>query len=176
MKRRLHLQKLILCALFAALTCCATLVVQVPSPLSGFVNLGDCLVLSSAFLLGPVYGTAAAGIGSCLADVIGGYFVYAPATLVIKALIALVAWLLYNLLRHPLPNVAARLVGSVAGEAIMVLGYFAYESTFLGYGWGAVTGMPGNLVQAAVGIAVSAVLVPLLQRIPYIADMSAERK
>ena len=55
--------------------------------------IGDALVLMSAFLLGPVYGTAAAGIGSALADLLTGYAYYAPGTLIIKGGIALIAYL-----------------------------------------------------------------------------------
>ena len=51
----------VLTALFAALICVATMFIRVPSPVSGYINLGDGFVLLSAFLLGPSLGTAAAG-------------------------------------------------------------------------------------------------------------------
>ena len=89
--KQTKLRTLILAAMFAALTCVATMIIHIPSPIGGYFNLGDCMVLLSAFVLGPVWGTAAGGIGSALADVICGYFVYAPGTLVIKALMALAA-------------------------------------------------------------------------------------
>ena len=40
-------QKLVVSALMAALTYVATMVVQIPSPMNGYVNLGDCFVLLS---------------------------------------------------------------------------------------------------------------------------------
>ena len=61
------IRKLVLAALLAALVCVATMVVQIPSPMQGYVNLGDCFVLLSGWLLGPWYGFAAGGIGSMLA-------------------------------------------------------------------------------------------------------------
>ena len=57
------IRKLVLAALLAALVCVATMVVQIPSPMQGYVNLGDCFVLLSGWLLGPWYGFAAGGIG-----------------------------------------------------------------------------------------------------------------
>ena len=93
--KQTKLRTLILAAMFAALTCVATMIIHIPSPIGGYFNLGDCMVLLSAFVLGPVWGTAAGGIGSALADVICGYFVYAPGTLVIKALMALAAALIF---------------------------------------------------------------------------------
>ena len=61
--------------------------ISVPSPVSGYVNLGDCGVLLSAWVLGPWYGGAAAGIGSMLADIFSGYAHYAPGTLGERALL-----------------------------------------------------------------------------------------
>ena len=40
-------QKIIFSAMLAALTCVATMVIKIPSPLSGYLNLGDCIVLLS---------------------------------------------------------------------------------------------------------------------------------
>ena len=46
---------LVMAGLFAALGCVATMVLQVPSPTGGYMNLGDTVVLLGAYLLGPVY-------------------------------------------------------------------------------------------------------------------------
>ena len=75
------IRKLVLAALLAALVCVATMVVQIPSPMQGYVNLGDCFVLLSGWLLGPWYGFAAGGIGSMLADIFLGYAHYASLLL-----------------------------------------------------------------------------------------------
>ena len=92
------IKKMVLTALLAALTCVATMIIQIPSPMNGYVNLGDCFVLLSGWLLGPWLGFAASGIGSMLADIFLGYTHYAPGTLVIKGVVALVAALLYKVL------------------------------------------------------------------------------
>lgn len=88
------IRTLVLAALFAALACVATMVIQIPSPMNGYVNLGDCFVLLAGWVLGPVYGSLAAGIGSALADMFTGYMHYAPGTFLIKAVMALIAWAL----------------------------------------------------------------------------------
>ena len=75
--------------MLAALCCVATMIIKIPSPLKGYLNLGDCVVLLSGWLLGPAYGFAAAGIGSALADIFSGYVIYAPATFIIKGLMAI---------------------------------------------------------------------------------------
>ena len=76
-------QKIVMAAMLAALVCVATMIVKIPSPLKGYLNLGDCVVLLSGWILSPVYGFLAAGIGSALADLFSGYVTYAPATFII---------------------------------------------------------------------------------------------
>ena len=93
-------KKLVFAALFAALACAATFIhIPVPPMTNGYVNLGDCFVLLAGFCLGPVYGGLAGGIGSALTDLLGGYFHYVPATLIIKFLMALAAALIAKALK-----------------------------------------------------------------------------
>lgn len=150
-----HLQKLVFSALLAALCCVATMVIQIPSPMGGYVNLGDCFVLLSGFLLGPLYGPLAAGIGSCLADAFTGYMSYVPATLIIKALMALACALIVKL---SVNKYFLRVIAAVVAEAIMVFGYFFWAGLIFGEGFAAAASIPGNLVQGAIGIVCSFVL------------------
>ena len=160
-------RKLVLAALMAALVCVATMVIEIPSPANGYVNLGDCFVLLSGWILGPRYGAAAAGIGSMLADIFAGYVYYAPGTLIIKSLMGLLASILYRILHKKAPK-AAMLVSGVAAEAVMVAGYFLYAAWFLGYGVageaGAAASIPGNLVQGLVALIAGLALMAVLQR------------
>ena len=57
-------KKLVMAALLAALCCVATMIIKIPSPLKGYLNLGDCVVLLAGWLLSPLYGFLAAGAGS----------------------------------------------------------------------------------------------------------------
>ena len=155
------IRKLVISAMMAALTYIATMVIQIPSPMNGYVNLGDCFVLLSGWLLGPWYGGAAAGIGSMLTDLLSGYGHYAPGTFVIKGLDALVAALLFRTMGR---TSTAALVSGLVGEAIMVAGYFGYAALLLGKGLGAAASIPGNLVQAALGLLIGFLLLKVLQK------------
>lgn len=161
--------RVVLTALFAALVCVATILVRVPSPTGGFVNAGDALVLLGGFLLGPLWGAAAAGIGSALADLLTGYPVYVAGTLVIKALMALLAAAVYR--RFPARPRLGMLLGSLCGEAVMVLGYFAFTALALSYGMGALASVPGNLAQAVFGAASAMLLATVLLRSPYVREL-----
>ena len=83
--------KLVMAALLAAMTCVATMVIKIPlTATGGYINLGDCIVLLSGILLGPLYGGLAAGIGSALADLFSGYVAFLPATFLIKGFMAVI--------------------------------------------------------------------------------------
>lgn len=144
-----NLRKLVLTALFAAMACVATMVIKVPTVgTNGYVNIGDTIVLLSAWLIGGVYGGLAAGIGSCLADLISGYGTYVPGTLIIKFLMAVAAYAVYTALKKVNVNkIVAYVVSGVVAEVIMIGGYFLYESTLLGYGLAAVPSIGSNAIQ-----------------------------
>ena len=89
-------KNLIFAGVLAALCCVCTLYISVPFPVGGgYFNLGDCFVITSGVILGPVFGFFAAAIGSMLADILAGYAIYAPATFLIKGLMALVVGLMF---------------------------------------------------------------------------------
>lgn len=77
--------KVSLTAIFTALTAVATMSFTIYVPATrGYFNLGEVMVYTTAILLGPFIGAVAGGVGSMLADLMLGYHIYAPATLIIK--------------------------------------------------------------------------------------------
>ena len=162
------IRKLVLAALMAALCTIMTMVIQVPSPMQGDVNLGDCAVLMSAWVLGPLYGGAAAGIGSALADLLSGYAHYVPGTFAIKLVMAVAAALIFRAATKKGLSASSVLLGQIVGgvvaEVIMVLGYFAYASLWLGKGLAAAASIPGNIVQGVFGLVAATVVYTVLSR------------
>lgn len=99
------------------------------------------------------------------ADLLLGYVSFAPGMLGIKACVALIAGGIFNHFGRGQATGRAfgvQLIGGVAAEAFMVLGYFFYEAVLLGVGIGAAGGIAANIGQGAVGIVIAAVLTPLL--------------
>ena len=152
-------KKLIYAALFAALCCVITMYPKFPT-LFGYIHAGDALVLLAAYVLGPLWGSLAAALGSSLADLMAGYVQYFPGTFVIKGLDALVAALIFKAMGR---TSAAAIVSGVVGEIIMVVGYFGYAGLLLGKGIAAAS-IPGNLVQAAMGLVIGFVLLKVMQK------------
>lgn len=160
--------KIVITALFAALICVATMLIQIPIPATGgYVNLGDGIILICAYLINPPYAVIAAGLGSMLADLLAGYASFALGTLVIKAGVALIAALIYNRFGRNAKGstkLISMIPGAVLAEAFMVLGYFFYEAVLLGIGIGAAGGILGNVVQGIAGVIIGCVLAPILSR------------
>lgn len=125
-----------------------TAFVRIPLP-AGYLNLGDAGVFLAAMLLPAGYAALCAGVGSALADLIG-FPLYAPVTLAVKGLTALV----FALLWRRLPGKTRYL--AFFAVLIVPLGYFAFELFAAGtFAW---ADLPMNLIQSAVGAALALAL------------------
>ena len=171
-----NLKKIVMTALFAALAWVATRSSRIPTPgTGGYIHPGDAIVILSGVVLGPGYGLLAAGIGSALSDLIGGYFVYVPITFVIKGLVALVSGLIYQKMSHSGKNrYLAVILGGITDIVFVAGGYFICE--FFLYGSGAAASIPANIIQGIGGLVISAVLYPVLIAIPDVRQAAYESK
>ena len=156
-------QKIVIAAMLAALTCIATMIIKIPSPLKGYLNLGDCAVLLSGWLLSPLYGFLAAGLGSGLADLISGYGVYVPATFIIKGVMAIAAYFGFRFLQNKVTNISARIVSGIVAELIMVFGYYVFEGFLYGFG-ASLVNIPANAVQGVAGLIIGTILVKIFEK------------
>ncbi len=175
-------EKRIRVVLLTTLTCIATMVIRLEIPAEGYVNLGDGFVLACGMLMGPLPGALSAGTGCALADLLGGYTAMAPATFVIKAFSATAAAMCYRLLkkrtyagRFNYMNIA---ISGAAGELLMISGYFLYTLLLIIYQnsrlnrsilssaiYTAASGIPYNILQAAIGIMMTVIITPLIARL-----------
>jgi len=159
----MKVKKLVIAAMLAALCCVVTMIVKIPSPvMQGYINPGDCVVLLSGWLLSPWYGFLAAGIGSCVADLLGGYALYVPATFVIKGVMALASGLIYRRLLRRVKRLSLLLSGILA-EFIMVLGYFLFEGFLYGF-YAVLPNVLANSVQGMCGLILGIVFMQLFKK------------
>ena len=156
-------QRIVMAAMLVALTTVATMIIKIPSPLKGYINIGDCVVLLAGWSLSPLYGFLAAGIGSALADLFSGYIVYAPATFLIKGLMALMAYWGCKWPRAKLGGLPAQIISGAVAEVWMVLGYFLFEGFLYGFGPSAVN-IPANGIQAVVCLVLGCILIRIFEK------------
>lgn len=136
-------------AIMAALVCVATMLIQFPIPATqGFFNVGDAMVMVAALTFGPVVGAIAGGLGSSLADLLGGWYVWVPFTLIIKGVEGLLAgWVLKR--GDGNPGSLRMVVAWIVGGLEMVTGYFLVQVYMYGFS-AALVEAPFNFVQMAV--------------------------
>lgn len=156
-------QKIAIASMLAALVCVATMIIKIPSPLKGYINLGDCVVLLSGWLLPPGYSFLAAGIGSALADVFSGYAVYAPITFAIKGLMAVVIYFCKKVLKDKIGNIPVLIIGGITAEILMIAGYYVFEGFMYGFE-ASLVNIPPNAVQGVAGMLFSIALVKMFDK------------
>ena len=157
--KNVSVKQLTLAGVLAALVFVLTYLPKVPVPVTGgYIHLGDGAIFLSVLLLGPL-GIPAAAVGSGLSDLIGGYMVYVIPTVIIKGLVALIAWKLYRK-----GSWASAVIAFVVAEAVMVLGYFAFEAVMYGVAAAAAAILP-NVIQGVGGVVLGLVCVALAPRL-----------
>lgn len=147
-------------AMMTAMVMIATTFFKIPNAM-GYIHLGDGFVLLAAIILPKKYACFAGGVGAGLADIYGGYAVWAPWTLVIKIVMVLIVQLFFDFLMKRASNgkhiakIAgipfAELFAYVLAVLWTVSGYYVAQG-FISGNWAApVADVPGNVLQAAVG-------------------------
>jgi energy-coupling factor transport system substrate-specific component len=170
-----------------ALVTVITLAVRIPIPATqGYINFSDVGIYFAAFAFGPWVGFMAGGVGTALADVIGGYVQFAPLSFLAHGLEGLVAgavavWLerLLSQAGQPLRRRSIPVgwpLGWCAGTIVMVGLYFLGEAWVLTGPGPALTELPFNLFQNVAGAVVGIPLVLAVRRAyPPITRMTAGR-
>ncbi len=169
---RLSTKKIVLNGLLIALVFLTTIFTRVPGPIPpGYINFGDTVIIVAAVLLGRHSGLLAGAIGSFIADMAVGAYIFAPITLVVKGIEGYVIGAVARPNQESEPKEFVKIAAMVIGAAVMVFGYFFaelyllkfFDSTF-GY-TAAIAELPMNLVQGGVSVVLGYVLSSLLVKV-----------
>lgn len=136
------------------LVCLITLFIRIPLPSRGYFNFGDVAVVFGGLVLGRMvtsnrwlWGFGAGGVGSALADILGGFAIYSPMTLIAKGLEGAIASIAVQ--KKKLTQIILLIFGGIS----MVIVYFIGEALMPNIGYqGAVVEIIPNLIQAVGGI------------------------
>lgn len=136
--------KTTLTIILAGATAALTLFVRIPIPATGgYFNIGDMAVIFCGLFLGRYWGALAGGIGSAVADLLGGIFIFAPITLIAKGLEAFIAGALGK--KNPFWLILAGI--------IMTACYFVAAVFLPGMGFSAaISTLPFDLGQGIIGV------------------------
>lgn len=172
MTNKEHTTKLILTGLMMAMIVAATILIIIPVPFgNGYIHLGDTMIFLSVLILGWRYGAVAAGFGSALADILIGFAIWAPWTLIIKGLMAIIMGLFVlrsigKQGRSILGVPVRQLIGMLIAGLVMVAGYYVAEGLIYGNFIVAILGIPWNILQFTAGTALAVLLAAALYKTP----------
>ena len=132
-----------LSGVFATLVFVITAYLHIPT-YNGYVHVGDGFVFLAACLLPTPYAVAVGAIGAMLADVLTGFAIWAPGSMVIKALMAV----LFSCKGKKILSLRNILV-LIPAALISIGGYYFYVVIITGSFVASLSGIPGSAIQAA---------------------------
>lgn len=165
MNRNSSVHNIVTGALLAALVFVATCL-SFPNGAGGYTHLGDAMIVLAVMFLGGKKGAVSAGLGAMLADIILGYAVWAPVTLVSKAVMALV---MGGILCLKIPGLGYRarwfaaVILSVLAETVLYSGAAFFLEGGIGASIAEATGM---VFQGGLALIVGFILAEMLQKTP----------
>ena len=128
--------------IFAALVFVITAYLHIPT-YNGYVHCGDGLIFIAACILPMPYSVVVGALGAMLADLLTGFAVWAPGSMIIKGLLAILFTCKSNKI-----ITKRNLVMLLPAALISAVGYYLYEALITGSFAASLAGIPGSLIQA----------------------------
>ena len=151
LESRLTAIRIALTAVLTAVVVVFTLIVRVPTPIKGYISLCDVVITFSAFRFGPWVAAIAGGVGTGIADLIGGYAQWAPLSFIIHGLQGLLIALIARSKAGKDAKLLLMILAGVIGMLVMTGGYYLAGGFLYGFE-AALVEIPLNLMQSGVGV------------------------
>lgn len=162
-----QIREMVQVALMTAITYLSASFLQIPYGMGGVVHLGDTVIFITAMLFGTRQAAISGAIAMTMFDGFSSYAAYAPYTLVIKAVMALILGLIANSGNARGNSIAKNLVGVILAGAWGVAGYFGAEVIMYQNILAASANMLGNVIQVTASGAIALLILPVLKRAKY---------
>ena len=159
-KQTISVSEIAITGVCIALTFIATGFINIRLPIAangGLVHLGNVPLFFAAAFFGRRVGAICGGLGMALSDLLSGWTMWAPGTLIIVGLMGFV----FGSIVNKKPTLPRLLAATGAVLAIKLVGYYVFEAIVTG-NWAAPwLSVPGNIMQIITGaiIAIPIILV-----------------
>ena len=158
----MSVKELAITAICIVLVYVFTAVVNVKLPIAaagGLIHLGNVPLFIAAILFGKRTGMIAGGIGMGLFDLLSGWTLWAPFTLVIVGCMGFVV----GAITEKRKNMGFIVLALIAACAIKIVGYYFAEVVIYGNWVVPFTSIPGNLIQIGVAAVITLIIIKPLQ-------------
>ncbi|MFS0690119.1 ECF transporter S component [Sporosarcina sp. 179-K 8C2 HS] len=160
---------LVLTAILATLVLVSTMFINIKLPIGqgGLIHLGTAMLFIIAILFGPKKGALAGAIGMGLFDIFGGWLIWAPTTIVARALqgyiVGKIAW--SNGRRGD--SIKLNIVGAIASMPVMLAVYYVGQGIMYNNWVAPLASIPGDIIQNVVGLMIAIPLCIGLKKTPF---------
>lgn len=164
---------LIFTAMLAALVFVSTSLLNIKLPIGqgGLIHLGTAMLFIAALLFGPKKGALAGAIGMGIFDLVGGWLIWAPITIVARFLqgfiVGKIAW--SNGFKGD--SVKLNIVAAVASMPVMIAVYYVGQAIMFKNWVAPLASLPGDIAQNLIGLLIAIPAVTVLKKVSFFKNM-----
>jgi uncharacterized membrane protein len=167
-KTRTKTFDLVITAILAALIFAATMInIKLPFGQGGLIHLGTSMLFIAAILFGPKKGALAGAIGMGLFDILGGWAIWAPITIISRVLQGLIVGKIAWSKGHRGDNVGLNILAAVASMPVMMAVYYIGQGIMYNNWIAPLASVPGDIIQNVVGLLIAIPVCIALKKTPY---------
>ncbi|MBU5250374.1 ECF transporter S component [Lysinibacillus capsici] len=168
-KSRTKTFDLVITAILAALVFVATMFINLKLPIGqgGLIHLGTSMLFISAILFGPKKGALAGAIGMGLFDIVGGWLIWAPTTIISRALQGFIVGKIAWSKGHKGDNLRLNILGAVVSMPVMIAVYYVGQAIMFNSWIAPLASIPGDVIQNIVGLVIAIPVCVVLKKTPY---------
>ena len=161
---------LIMTSMLVALVFLSTFFLNIKLPISvngGLVHLGTAMLFIASILFGPKKGALAGAIGMGLFDLVGGWLLWAPITIVARGLQGFIVGKIAWSKGRKGSSLALNVIATLVSVPFMIAVYYFGEVILYGNWIVPLTSIPGDLLQNALGMIIALPVCIALKKVPY---------
>ena len=159
---------LVLTAILATLVLISTMInIKLPFGQGGLIHLGTGMLFIVAILFGPKKGALAGAIGMGLFDIFGGWVIWAPTTIVARALQGYIVGKIAWSKGHRGDSLKLNIFAAVASTPVMLAVYYIGQGIMYNNWVAPLASIPGDLIQSVIGLLIAIPVCIWLKKTPY---------
>lgn len=150
--------------------CIVTTMLLMPLPTGGMFHLGSAALFTIGAVYGGLYAGLAGAIGSGIFDIVTGHTSYTIFSIIIKGLAGVTMGILtvgFSPITKQTPGtpLSRIFLAAIAASIVNAVGYFIAWGVVLNSWTVALTRLPATFITSGIGIGVTLLLAPQLQRL-----------